>query len=132
VRIHNIIFSALFVFSLLSVVGQESCAQQEGQKETKKGGEKTVQKQPDKEQVEQGPAEDALNATNPQEVLESAKQHMQFLGYGKIPDDALAPYRPLLQPFAGEPQCIAGKICEKIKKEETDKAKVNERRSPNR
>jgi hypothetical protein len=132
VRIHNIIIFALFAFCLLLPAGRESWAQQEQQKETGKSCGKTEQKQSDKKQTAQSPSEKELNAADPQEVLESAKQQMRFLGYGEVPDDALAPYRPLLRPFANEPKCRAGKICEKIKKEETDKAEINERRSPGR
>lgn len=130
-RHQRIILSVLTVLVVLSAAAELCFAQQEPKKELKQKEEQptkeTAAAKGDQQQIAPRPAEETLKAADPQEILERAKEQMQNLRYGGMPDDALAPYRPLLRPFAREPECQAGKICEKIEKEKTDKAECDER-----
>ncbi len=62
------------------------------------------------------PSYGALDYADPELIMEKAKIQMQRMRFGGMPEDGLAPYRPLLRPFTQEePACRAGKICEKVK-----------------
>jgi len=48
-------------------------------------------------------------------LFDRIREHIRFLRYGGVPDDARGPFRPYMDSVVDPIECEAGKICEKVK-----------------